>query len=166
MKTRKALVICAIAILALSIGGIYSVYAEIQDDGGITDLEGWGFFAGRGWGMPFRRMMGTLTEEQRNELASEIQDLVSSKFEEWGIEPPEPLLSEEQRSELWAGIEELKEAGVTPEEIRVYVAEQLEEWGVKLPEMPEDACRFHRRGRFKNGPPDGMWKRRFNGDTG
>ena len=166
MKTRKALVLCAIAILALSIGGIYSVYAEAQDESGSTDLEGCGFFAGRGWGMPFGRMMGTLTEEQRNELVSEIQDLVSSKFEEWGIEPPEPLLSEEQRSELRAGIEELREAGATPEEIREYIAEQLEEWGVELPEMPENACRFQRRGRFMNGPTKGRWKRRFNEDTG
>ena len=86
VKTRRALIICAIAVLALSIGGIYSVYAETQEDELTTDLEGCGFFAGRGWGTPFRRLMGTLTEEQRNELASEIRDLVSSKFEEWGGE--------------------------------------------------------------------------------
>jgi len=65
-----------------------------------------------------------------------------------------------------AGIEELREAGATPEEIREYIAEQLEEWGVELPEMPQNACRFQRRGRFMNGPPNGMWKRRFNEETG
>lgn len=166
MKTRKVLLLCTIAILALSIGGIYAVYAETQDEGESTDIEGWGFFAMRGWGMPFRRVVVTLTEEQRNELVSEIQDLVTSKFEEWGIELPELLLSEEQRSELQAGIEELKEAGATQEEIREYIAEQLEKWGVELPEMPEYACRFHRRGRFMNRPLNGMWKRRFDDDTG
>jgi hypothetical protein len=166
VKTRKALIICAIAVLALSIGGIYSVYAETQDDEGTMDLEGCGFFTGMGWGTPFGRMMGTLSEEQRNELASEIHDLVSSKFDEWGIEPPEPLLSEEQRSELHAGIEDLREADATPEEIREYIAGQLEEWGVELPEMPGNACRFKRRGRFMNGPSQGIWKRRYNEDMG
>ena len=166
MKTRKALTLCAIAVLALSIGGVYSVYAETQDDAGTAELEGCGLFAWKGWGMPFGRMMGTLTEEQRNELASEIQDLVSSKFEDWGIEPPEPLLSEEQRSELRAGIEELREGGATSEEIRDYVAEKLEEWGVELPEMPYYAWRFMRRGRFMNGPSRGIWKRRQNEDAG
>jgi hypothetical protein len=148
--------LCAVAVLALSVGVIYTVSAEDQEEGTTVDSEGRGFFAMRGWGMPFRHAIGTLTEEQRNELASEIQELISSKFEEWGIEPPEPILSDEQRSELQAGIEQLREDGATPEEIKEYVAGKLEEWGVELPEMPEDACRFQHKGHFMNGPSRGM----------
>jgi len=165
-KISKVVLLCAVAVLAVSIGAVYAVYAENQDEGTSVDAEECGFFAMRGWGMPFRGVMGALTEEQRNELAAEIQDLVSSKFEEWGIEPPEPILSDEQRSKLQAGIEQLKEDGATREEIREYIAEKLGEWGVELPEPPDDYGRCQRRGRFMNGPPTGMWKRRFNDDTG
>jgi hypothetical protein len=164
-KISKVVLICAVAVLTASIGAIYAVHAENQDEGTPVDAEMWGVFAMRGWGMPFRGMMGALTEEQRNELAAEIQDLVTSKFEEWGIELPEPILSDEQRSELQAGIEQLREEGATREEIREYIAEKLEEWGVEPPELPDDYGRYRCRGRFMNGPPNGVWKRRFNDDT-
>lgn len=162
-KNRKALLICTVAVLALAIGGIYSVSAENQEEG--SDANGWGFFAMRGWGMPFRGMMESLTEEQRNELATEIKELVESKFEEWEIEPPEPLLSEDQRSELQSGIEQLKENGATQEEVREYIVGKLEEYGVELPERPEGSCRFQRRGRFMNGLPGGIRKRQFFDET-
>jgi len=58
-------------------------------------------------------------------------------MEEWGIECPEPLLTEEQRSELKAGIQELRDSGATVEEIREFFTETLIGWGVELPEMPE-----------------------------
>jgi hypothetical protein len=165
-KISKVVLICAVVVLAASIGAVYAVYAENQDEETSIDDEGRGFFAMKGWGMPFRGVMGALTEEQRNELAAEIQDLVLSKFEEWGIELPEPMLSDEQRSELLAGIEQLREDGATREEIREYIAEKLEEWGVEPPELPDDYGRCKRRGHFMNRPPNGVWKRRFNDDTG
>jgi hypothetical protein len=158
-KNRKALLICTVAVLALAIGGIYSVSADNLEEG--SDANGWGFFAMRGWGMPFRGMIESLTEEQRNELATEIQELVESKFKEWEIEPPEPLLSEDQRSDLQDGIEQLREDGATPEEIREYIDGKLKEYGVELPRRPEGHCRFQRRGRFMNGLPGGICKRQF-----
>jgi DNA-binding transcriptional MerR regulator len=149
-KTSKAVLLCAVALLALSFVSIYIVSAENEDESASIDTEGGGFFAMRGWRMPFGRVMGNLTEEKRDELASEIQDLISSKLDEWGIEPPEPLLTEEQRSELRTGIEQLRENGATPEEIREFIAENLEEYGIELPEWPNDSCRFQRGGRFMN----------------
>ena len=164
-NTSKAVLLFAVAILTLSIGGIYAVSAENQDDGTSIDPEGWGFFAKRRWGMPFRGVMGSLTEEQRNELVSEIQDLVSSKLEEWEIELPKPILSDEQRSELQAGIEQLKEDSATREDIREFIAGKLEEWNIELPELPDD-CRLQQRRSFMNGFSGGMWKHQFNDETG
>jgi hypothetical protein len=94
--------------------------------------------------------MEALTEEQREELLSEIQALVSSKFEEWGIEPPEPLLTEEQHEQLKNLITEMREAEATPEEVKEAVKELLEEFGVELPprgELPPG--KFAGRGGFK-----------------
>ena len=162
-KKRNALILCTVVVLALAIGGIYSVSAENQEEG--SDANGWGFFAMRGWGMPFRGMMRSLTEEQRNELLTEIQELMESKFEEWEIEPPEPLLSESQRSELQAGIEQLKEDGATPEEIGEYIAEKLKEYGVELPERLQGYCRFQGRGHFMNGHPRCFRRRSFFEET-
>jgi hypothetical protein len=97
-----------------------------------------------------------LTEEQRNELASDIHDLISSKYEEWGIEPPEPILSDEQRSELKEYIEGLREERYTPKEIRELIAEKLKEWNIDLPPLPEIPCRFRPGSRFMKGFPGGM----------
>jgi hypothetical protein len=153
MKSKIALT-CIIIALALSVGGIYAVYAEGGDQGITGDGEG--IFPMKGLGMPHRGFWGSLTEEQRNELRSEIRDLVESKLDEWGIEPPEPLLTEDQRAELQEYIEDLKEEGYSPQEIREKIAEKLESWGVELPEPPINR-RCHRRGRFMNKPLGGLW---------
>lgn len=129
-RTSKAVILCVFAVMALSLGGIYAASAQNEDDGVSEDAEGIGFFAMMRRCMPFGRMMGSLTEEQRNE----IQDMIASKLEEWGIEPPEPLLTDEQRDELRNGIEELKGSDATPEEIKEYIEGKLEAWGVELPE--------------------------------
>lgn len=141
------MLLCAVAVLALSLVGIYAVSAENEDEDTSIGTDGRRILTMRGGRISFKGIMGILTEEQRNELTSEIQDLVSSKFEEWGIELPEPILSEEQRSELKAGIEQLREEGATPEEIREYIDEKLEEYGVELPEYSH-MDGFMRRGGF------------------
>ncbi len=102
------------------------------------ESNGLGFHAFR-WLGGFRgRMFNSLSEEQRVELSSEIKALISSKFEEWGIEPPEPLLSEEQRTELKEGIKQLREDDATPDEIREYIASMFESWNLDLPEHPKN----------------------------
>ena len=131
-KTSKAVLLCAFAVMALSLGSIYAISAQNEDKGASVDTEGRGFFALMRRGMAFGRMMGSLSEEQRNE----IHDMITSKLEEWGIEPPEPLLTEEQRNELRTGIEELRKSDATPEEIKEYIAGKLEAWGMELPERP------------------------------
>lgn len=141
-RTRKALLLCTVAVLALTVGGVLTATAADQDDA--TSDESNGFFLHafrwmRGLG---GNMFGSLSDEQRNELSSEIKALISSKFEEWGIEPPEPLLSEEQQTELQEGIEQLRENDATPEEIREYIAGMLESWGLELPERPMNQGRF------------------------
>jgi hypothetical protein len=141
-RTRKSLLLCAVIALAVVAGGVWTVAAEDAETDSACEWEGLGFPLMRGWGRPFGAVFGSLSEDQRSELASEIQGLISSKLEEWGVEPPEPILSEEQRDELRSGIDDLREAGATPEEIREYVAGKLEEWGVDLPEPPMYSGRF------------------------
>ena len=145
--TSKAVLLCVFAVMALSIGGIYAVSAQNEDDGASVDTDGRGFFAMMWRRMPFGRMMGSLTEEQRNE----IQDMIASKLEEWGIEPPEPLLTEEQHDELRTGIEELRASDATPEEIKEYIAGKLEAWGVELPDRPIRHCIFQVKGAAFHG---------------
>jgi hypothetical protein len=154
---RKVLITCTIIVLVLSIGAIYAVNADGGEQGLEKDHEE-GVFPLRGWRMRFRAFKGSLTEEQRNELASEIEDLIALKCEEWGLELPEPLLTDDQRYELREYVNELRDGGMSPQEIREKVAEKLEEWGVELPEFPEHSCRFQRRGRFLKKPFGGMWK--------
>ena len=120
--------------------------AEDAEEDSACEWEGLGFPLMRGWGRSFGTVFGSLSEDQRSELASEIRDLISSKLDERGVEPPEPILSEEQRDELRSGIEDLRESGATPEEIREYVAGKLEEWGVDLPEPPMHRGRFQGEG--------------------
>jgi hypothetical protein len=141
-RTSKAVLLCVFAVIALSLGGLYAVSGQNEDEGASIDSEGRGFFAMMQRGMPFGRMMGSLTEEQRNE----IQDMIAFKLEEWGIEPPEPLLTEEERDELRTGIEELRELDATPEEIKEYIAGKLEAWGVELPERPIRQVLFQGKG--------------------
>lgn len=145
-RTRKSLLICAIVALAVVAGGVWTVAAEDAEEDSACEWEGLGFPLMRGGGRSFGTVFGSLSEDQRSELASEIRDLISSKLDERGVEPPEPILSEEQRDELRSGIEDLRESGATPEEIREYVAGKLEEWGVDLPEPPMHRGRFQGEG--------------------
>jgi hypothetical protein len=147
---KRNILLLLVAVLAVGAVGIYTVYANSED--GLLDLEGCGFPAMRGWRFHNRRGMELLSEEQRGELAFEIQGLIESKMEEWGIERPEPLLTEEQRTEIRAGIAELRESEATREDIQAYITEKLAEWGIELPEMPERHQRGRGFGRMGKGP--------------
>ena len=143
---KRSLLLLLTAVLAIGTLGAYYVYAEGEEI--IPKLEGSLIPFRFRWGAC--NMMGQLSEEQRSQLAADIQDLIATRMEEWGIERPEPLLSEEQRSELRAGIQELREAEATKEEIHEYITEKFAEWGVDLPEMPErhqEGRRFGKRGK-------------------
>ena len=124
-----------VAVLAVGAVGVYTVYADGEEI--LPDAVGDGFSAMCRGGFRNRKGMGLLSDEQRSELASEIQGLIESKMKGWGIERPEPLLTEEQRSEIRAGIAELRESEATNEEIQAYITGKLAEWGIELPEMPE-----------------------------
>jgi len=133
-KKNKAIFITSMVVMALVIGGAWMVAAdaEVEDSG--VDGECHPF---RGmWMLRGRRFnaWSELSQEQRSELRSEIQELITNKFEEWGLEAPTPLLTEEQRSELMSEIQELRDAGATREEIRELVSSKFEEWGIELPE--------------------------------
>lgn len=146
-KKGKGMLLTSVLLISLAIG-VYAVSAE-NNEGAPEDTGGRRFLAMRGWGMHFRRGMGSLTEEQRNELSSEMHDLITSKFEEWGIEPPEPLLTEDQREQLKSLISEMREADAAPEDIRKAIEELLDEFGVELP--PLEGLHFGKfagRGRF------------------
>ena len=137
LNKRNTLLLLSLVLVVGSIG-VYYVYADGEDI--MPDLEDGGFpFMHR---LGFQNHMDLLNEEQRSQLATDIQDLIATRMEEWGIERPEPLLTEEQRSEIKAGIQELRDSGATVEEIREFFTETLTGWGVELPDMPE---RPHRR---------------------
>ncbi len=135
-----------LAVTAIAIGsvGIYTVFAQGEDPTLNQEKDG---------SMPMLRFgtgrkIGYLNEEQRKELATDIQALIESKMEKLGIERPEPLLTEEQRTEIKTIIYEMRTANATVEEIREAVKEKTIEWGIELPEMPlRDQCsgKFFRR---------------------
>ena len=134
VKKNKAIFITSMILMALVIGGAWMVAADAGVEDSAVDGESHPF---RGmWMMRGRRSnaWSELSQEQRSELRSEIQELITNKFEEWGLEAPTPLLTEEQRSELMSEIQELRDAGATREEIRELVLSKFEEWGIELPE--------------------------------
>lgn len=113
---------------------------------------------GFGRGRQHASFWAELTEAQQTELKEmiqamrddsttreEIRDVVHAKLEEWGVEPPEHprvidrlenQLTEEQKAELEALTQEMKENGAKPDEIRDAVHAKMEEWDVKPPLAP------------------------------
>jgi len=134
VKRNKEIFITSMILISLAIGGAWMVAADAEVEDSNVDRES----------HPFQCMLmlrgrrsnawDVLSEEQRSELRSEINALITEKFEEWDLEPPEPILTEEQRSELMSEIQELMDAGATRQEIRELVSSKFEEWGIELPE--------------------------------
>ena len=102
-------------------------------------------------------LFDNLTDEQKEELTAtmnqlredgatreEIREAVTAKLTEWGIEVPEfegprlppwtSDLTDEQKEELTATMNQLREDGATREEIREAVTAKLTEWGIEVPE--------------------------------
>ncbi len=103
-----------------------------------------------------------LTAEQREELKAEVQEMreqgkspeeihaaVKELLKGWGIEPPGPgaggqgpqvglrwlgqQLTAEQREELKAEVQQMREQGASREEIGAAVKEMLKDWGIERP---------------------------------
>ena len=87
-KKSKAMLIISVILMSLAIGAIWMVTAEDDVD---RSIEGEYQSLGYMWMARGLRSnsWGVLSEEQRSELASEIQNLITEKFEEWGLEPPQ-----------------------------------------------------------------------------
>ena len=101
-----------------------------------------------------------LTDEQREQLHTtvqglreqdatpeEIHDAVAALFQEWGIDMPEnfpgrmgqngfncPRLTDEQREQLHATVQDLRDKDATREEIRAAVDALFDEWGIERPQ--------------------------------
>ena len=142
------------------------VLGEVEEEGLPSSPEG--VFAGR-----FRCWMRNLTGEQRNELASEIQQLraqirarIRSKLEEWGVQPCERLLTEEQIEELRTGIQALKDLNATSEDIRDYVQGKLDEWGVEAPALGGCGGGFAMRSQMGRRSRGGFSRRGSGSSTG
>jgi len=162
-KRNKAVLLASVALIALVLGGVWMVAAdEVEDiaaDGEDQSCRCMWTLRGR-----LANAWSVLSEEQRSELASEIQALIAEKFEEWGLDPLQledlPLgrfegrgfmskLTEEQRSELISEIQALKDAGATCEEIQELITRKFEEWGLEPPRFDGFPFgRYMRRGRF------------------
>ena len=93
----------------------------------------------------------------------EVRTAVDAKLDEWGVERPErpdgseregrhSALSEDQRAELKALVDGLRESEATREEIRTAVDAKLDEWGVERSEGVRHRTgprHFGRRGDFR-----------------
>ena len=104
-----------------------------------------------------RNWMDNLTDEQKKELKftveamkndgaswEEIRTVVKSMLKDWGITPSQSQdnqsqkrelmsqLTEEQRQELKSTVAEMKEAGVSQEEIKAVVKKMLKKWGITI----------------------------------
>lgn len=145
---RQAILLSSVAILFLVFSGILMVTAEIGDDN--SYINSGELPQGRRLRQGF---LSTLTEEQRSEIMSKIQELkeagatreeikaeINAMLEEWGIEPPEfqgpswlDDLTDEQKEIIEQKVQEMKESGATREEIRAEITAMLEEWGIEPP---------------------------------
>jgi len=69
---------------------------------------------------------------------------------------PDPFanLNEEQQTEIRSLVEEMREVGDPPEEIRAAVREKLDAWGIEMPERPERSKRSPRQGRDGSRRPE------------
>jgi DNA-binding transcriptional MerR regulator len=155
-ERNKALALTSVLLLMLSlvVGGVYAASADTdQDDAPGSDPPEYMNRWRRG---PF---VGCLDEEQRQELKEsvdamreegatfdEIREYVQAYLEELGIEcqmpeqPDElhqrPELTDEQLEalrQLRDGIQELRDSGATPGEIKEYLDQKAEELGIELP---------------------------------
>ncbi len=106
MEKRTTILLASVALIALALGGVGLVLADVDAPGAAQELEGdveeficqglgpMGIRYGRGF-------WSTLSDEQRDELVSavealieegatheEIQDMIGGKLQEWGLEPP------------------------------------------------------------------------------
>ena len=104
-----------------------------------------------------RTWMDNLTEEQKKELKftleamkndgaswEEIRTVVKSMLKDWGITSSQSQdnqsqkrelmsqLTEEQRQELKYTITEMREAGISQEEIKAVVKKMLKKWGITM----------------------------------
>ena len=146
MKLRMNLFMTA--LLALSL--IASVSAQMGRGGhgpGQPGIQQPGH-AGHGGGMHMQ-----LTDEQQKELEAtvtslheqgatrqEIRAAVDALFAGWGIERPQPgdhangpQLTDEQREQLHATVQGLRDQDAAPEEIHAAVKALFDEWGIDMP---------------------------------
>jgi mRNA-degrading endonuclease RelE of RelBE toxin-antitoxin system len=120
-------------------------------------LKGWGIQAPAGGGRG--GWMAQLTPEQQQQVKAKIQEMqqqgktkqeihaaVLEMLKGWGIEPPAggqglgrggngllKQLTPEQRAQVLAKVQEMKDQGKTPQEIRAAVMDMLKGWGVQAP---------------------------------
>lgn len=106
MDKRTTILLTSMALIALVIGGVGIVLADVGAPGVAQEPEdGVEEFICQGLGpvgiRNGRGFWSTLSDEQRDELVSaietlleegatheEIQDMIAGKLQEWGIEPP------------------------------------------------------------------------------
>ncbi len=106
--------------------------------------------------------MANLTDTQKAALEQKIKELkeagkspreihsaIGDMLKQWGIQipqrpskPPTPPwmtnLTDTQKASLEQKINELKEAGKSPQEIRSAVDEMLQQWGIQVPQRSGD----------------------------
>jgi len=129
----------------------------------VRDLfKNWGITSQKGNQSQRRDWMDKLTDEQKKELKftvegmkndgaswEEIRTVVKNMLKDWGISTQNmdnqsqkrelmSRLTEEQRQELKYTVAEMKDAGVSQEEIRTVVKKMLKKWGITL-EAPEQS---------------------------
>jgi DNA-binding transcriptional regulator YhcF (GntR family) len=140
MRKRLTLILIIALTAAISIGAV--AYA-----GSGGRCEGRGGFRSALTGEQ-RETIHAKVEEMREAGASpeEIHAAVKEMLDGWGIELPQDSgkrhprhrifsqLTEEQRETVRAKVEEMREAGASPEEVHAAVKEMLDGWGVDVPE--------------------------------
>ena len=173
-KSRNAII--AIALIALSIGGMSLVRTSAQTNEEFDEETEYPFY-GCGF-MSQQKHMGLwseLTQEQADELKAliesmrtaeaspqEIHEAVAAMLDEWGLDAPQMQgprnwaygpwagFTEEQRDELRTMIETMRELGAEPSEIHDAIKAKLMEWGIELPPMQGPGPRG-----FQSGPRAG-----------
>ena len=158
-KSRNSII--AIALIALSIGGMSLIMTNAQTteesyEGTEYPIYGCGFMSQQ----KNRGPWSELTQEQADELKAliesmrtadvspqEIREVVAAKLDEWGLNAPQmqgprnwaygpwASLTEEQQDELRIMIDAMRELGAEPSEIHDAIKAKLEEWGIELPPM-------------------------------
>lgn len=106
MDRRTNILLASVALIALALGGVGIVLADVDAPGAAQEPEGG------------------------------VEELICQGLGPMGIRYGRGFwstLSEEQRDELVSAIEVLLEEGATHEEIQDMIAGKLEEWGLELP---------------------------------